>query len=142
PWMLADVRSCALPTAPPPTPDDLGRGIPAETVLSMLRRRVVPVARGCFRRDRAGRENYATRAVFELRLADREVTSADVIGEIDDALRECLLTSVDGLDVPAYAGTIVVRYPLYTQASGPALTIELHPDVAQVVDRVLPEEAP
>ncbi|MCB9599688.1 MAG: hypothetical protein H6720_04960 [Sandaracinus sp.] len=142
PWMLADVRSCALPTAPPPTPDDLGRGIPAETVLSMLRRRVVPVARGCFRRDRAGRENYATRAVFELRLADREVTSADVIGEIDDELRECLLTSVDGLDVPAYAGTIVVRYPLYTQASGPALTIELHPDVAQVVDRVLPEETP
>lgn len=142
PWMSTDTRSCALPTAPPPTPSTLGRGIPAETVLSMLRRRVVPVARGCFRRDRAGREDYATRAVFELRLTDREVAAADVVGEIDDELRECLLHAVDGLEVPAYDGTIVVRYPLYTRAHGPSLTIELHPDVASVVDRVLPSDAP
>ncbi|MCU0673300.1 MAG: VWA domain-containing protein [Myxococcota bacterium] len=142
PWMSTDTRSCALPTAPPPTPSSLGRGIPAETVLSMLRRRVVPVARGCFRRDRAGREDYATRAVFELRLTDREVAASDVVGEIDDELRECLMHAVDGLEVPAYDGTIVVRYPLYTRAHGPSLTIELHPDVASVVDRVLPSDAP
>jgi hypothetical protein len=142
PWMSTDTRSCALPSAPPPTPSTLGRGIPAETVLSMLRRRVVPVARGCFRRDRAGREDYSTRAVFELRLTDREVAGADVVGEIDDELRECLLHAVDGLEVPAYDGTIVVRYPLYTRAHGPSLTIELHPDVASVVDRVLPSDAP
>jgi hypothetical protein len=142
PWMSTDTRSCALPTAPPPPPSTLGRGIPAETVLSMLRRRVVPVARGCFRRDRAGREDYSTRAVFELRLTDREVAGADVVGEIDDELRECLLHAVDGLEVPAYDGTIVVRYPLYTRAHGPSVTIELHPDVASVVDRVLPSDAP
>jgi hypothetical protein len=142
PWMSTDRRSCARPTAPSPAPSTLGRGIPAETVLSMLRRRVVPVARGCFRRDRAGREDYATRAVFELRLTDREVAAADVVGAIDDELRECLLHAVDGLEVPAYDGTIVVRYPLYTRAHGPAVTIELHPDVASAVDRVLPSDAP
>lgn len=102
----------------------------------MLRQRIVPPARDCFRRDRAGREDYAVRAVFEIHLADREVARAEIRGELPRPLRECLLRSVDGLEVPPYAGTVVVRYPLYTERVHPPPTIELHPDVADIVDRV------
>jgi hypothetical protein len=115
-----------------------GRGVPAAIVLGMLRQRVVPAARQCFRRDRAGRADYGVRATFELRLADREVIDTSVTGDIDAALRRCLLDSVHELDVPRFSGTVVVRYPLYTARELPPPVIELEPDVAREVDRILP----
>jgi len=117
--------------------DDLGRGVPSATVLGMLRQRVVPVARRCFRRDRAGRADYAVRAVFEFRLEDREVLDARVEGEITDALRRCLRDAVEQLLVPAFDGVVVVRYPVHTQREPPPRAIELTPTVAEELDRAL-----
>ena len=70
---------------------EIGSGMPSSPLLSMLRQRIMPVARGCFRRDRAGRADYQVRAVFEFQLADREVVSAQIQGKIADDLRRCLL---------------------------------------------------
>jgi len=105
----------------------------------MLRRRVVPVARQCFRRDRAGRADYSVRAIFEFRLAEREVVGVEVRGRIREPLRRCLLEAVTALDVPRFSDTVLVRYPLRTQREERAPTIELIPEVAQEVDRVLGE---
>ncbi|MAQ15964.1 MAG: hypothetical protein CMN30_14370 [Sandaracinus sp.] len=140
PVVLAE-RRCAAPE-PEPTPEarGLGRGVPAETVLSLLRRRVVPAARRCFRLDRAGRADYSVRAVFELELSDREVNGAAVHGEIDERLRACLMDTLDDLEVPAFEGAVLVRYPLYTERHPPPPTIELRPDVAAPLDRVLRTE--
>ena len=136
PIALAGVRSCAMP--PPATASrEEGRGVPANTVLNMLRQRVVPVARRCFRRDRAGRAEYSVRATFEFRLGDREVLDADVRGSIDSELRQCLLEAVHDLDVPRFEGAVVVRYPLYTEPELRPPVIELEPEVAQQVDRIL-----
>ncbi len=142
PIALAGPAWCAAPPSPPPaaTVSTRGHGIPAETVLAMLRQRVRPVARGCFRRDRAGRGDYATRAEFVVHLADREVVRADVRGQITDELRGCLLHAVESLDVPRYDGRVIVRYPLVTERIPPPPVIELDPDVAREVDRVIPEE--
>ena len=103
----------------------------------MLRTRVIPAARACFRRDRRGREDYETRAVFHLELADREVVDVRVVGEIAAELRACLLSSVDGIEVPAFEGTVRARYPLYTVRAGPSATIELIPDVEDSLDEVI-----
>ena len=113
-----------------------GRGIPAETVLRMLRRRVQPVARRCFRRDRAGRLDYAVRAEFVIRLEDRELTEARVDGEISDELRACLASAVHDLEIPRFRGAVIVRYPLYTERVPRPPTIELVPEVARQVDAV------
>ncbi|MBW2464206.1 MAG: hypothetical protein JRH11_21335 [Deltaproteobacteria bacterium] len=113
-----------------------GRGIPAETVLRMLRRRVQPVARRCFRRDRAGRLDYAVRAEFVIRLEDRELTEARVDGEITDGLRTCLSSAVHDLEIPRFRGAVIVRYPLYTERVPRPPTIELVPEVARQVDAV------
>ena len=117
--------------------------MPAEPLLSMLRQRIIPVARGCFRRDRAGRPDYARRAVFVFRLAEREVVSADVQGEITPRLRQCLLSAVDTLEVPAFTGNVVVRYPLFTEAEPTPEQIELSAQTATELDAVLagPEAA-
>lgn len=133
----AEARSCQ-----PPAPDDADAGddrtgVPASTVLSMLRQRVVPAARQCFRRDRAGRARYSVHATFELRLADREVVEAGVSGEIAPELRRCLEDAVHDLDVPRFEGTVRVRYPVYTQAEPRPPTIQLEPEVAHRVDSVL-----
>jgi len=116
----------------------LGRGVPSATVLSLLRQRVVPVARRCFRRDRAGRADYAVRAVFEFRLEDREVLDARVEGEMTEALRSCLRAAVEELLVPALDGVVVVRYPVHTQREPPPRAIELTPEVADALDRAIP----
>jgi hypothetical protein len=145
PVALVEPRTCAPRGAPTATPirrtdEDSGRGVPAETVLRMLRQRVQPVARQCFRRDRRGRLDYAVRAEFIIRLEDRELSEARVDGEIDADLRTCLLTAAHDLDVPRFSGAVLVRYPLYTERAARPPVIELVPDVARTVDAVIPRE--
>ncbi len=142
PVVLAEARMCSAPPQPAPAEasSNLGRGVPAETVLSMLRGRIIPAARRCFRIDRAGRGDYSVRAVFELELADREVSGAEVEGEISDRLRSCLMSTLEALDVPAFRGSVLVRYPLYTERHPPPPTIELRDDVAAPVDRLLGDD--
>ncbi len=143
PVALAMARSCT-PRGPSPThaaaADRSGRGVPAETVLRMLRERVMPVARRCFRRDRAGRLDYSVRATFVIRLEDRELTEAHVDGSITDELRTCLMSAAHQLDVPRFRGAVVVSYPLHTQAVARPPVIELIPEVAREVDTVAPPE--
>lgn len=135
PWL---VRACAPPPAPssPLTSRD-GMGMPAESLLAMFRQRIVPQARGCFRRDRAGRADYAVRTELRFELADREIVRADVQGNVDAPLRACLLRAIEGLEIPAFRGKLVVRYPLYTEREAPPPTLELLPEVADRVDGIL-----
>ena len=123
-----------LPTTRPHNPRD-GRGVPAETLLSMLRGRVVPAARACFRADRAGRANYSVRASLSFELADREILSTTIGGELAPTLRACLFEAVERLEVPRFEGTVVVRYPVYTEGTPPPPTIELSAGAARGVDR-------
>lgn len=111
--------------------------LPARSLLDMLRQRIVPIARRCFRADRRGRPNYQTRAVFEFRLADREVIDAHVRGRLTPELRACLLEAVDTLEIPRFDGTISVRYPLYTAPELPPPTLTLDPEVADAVEAIL-----
>jgi len=141
PIALATPRTCE-PPEPTPPPRRLGRGMPAESVLRLLRQRLIPSARACFRRDRAGRADYSVHARYELTLADREVVRAEVRGEITDVLRACLTDAVDTLDVPRFEGAIVLRYPLYTERAPRPPTIELHDDVAAAIDSVAGDEDP
>lgn len=136
PIAFASRRACGNSTAAERAPSE-GRGVPANTVLTMLRQRVVPVARQCFRRDRAGRADYSVRATFVFRLGDREVLDARLDGEIDPLLRQCLLEAVHDLDVPRFTGVVLVRYPLYTEREQRPPVIELEPEVAREVDRIL-----
>lgn len=139
PVALAD--TCLPPDVNEPEDDEaarpLGRGMPAATVLGLLRQRVVPLARRCFRRDRVGRADYAVRAVFEFRLEDREVVRAEVQGDLSEPLRACLHAAAERLAVPAFEGAVVVRYPVYTARETPPPAIELAPDVAERLDRAL-----
>jgi hypothetical protein len=134
PVALAGPPLCAV--APPAPGARRGRGVPAETVLRMLRQRVVPIARQCFRADRRGRADYSVRAEFHFELGDREVVRAEVTGAIGEELRRCLLGAVDALDVPAFDGVVVVSYPVRTEAEPLPPTLELRPEVAREVDRV------
>ncbi len=138
PVALAVARTCTAPVPPPPPADHTGHGMPAISVLRMLRERVMPVARLCFRRDRAGRPSYHVRAEIDLQLADREVVSADVHGsDLRSSLRQCLLGAVDTLEVPPFAGTVVVTYPLRTEDAPQPPVIQLRPDIAQDVDQAV-----
>lgn len=132
----AEAPAC-MPRPPAPAPRRLGRGVPRETVLTLLRQRLVPAARACFRRDRAGRLDYAVRVVFRFELADGEVVLADVQGEMDDELRTCLSSSLDRLEVPRFEGRVVVRWPVHTARVVPDITVELSGDVAGEVDRAI-----
>jgi hypothetical protein len=114
-----------------------GAGMPGSPLLSMLRQRILPAARGCFRKDRAGRADYQVRAVFEFELADREVVSARVQGKIAEALRSCLLTAVDSLSVPRFSGKVLVRYPLVTEREPLPAQVELSAEAAGDVDTVI-----
>lgn len=111
-------------------------GLPAQSLLEMLRQRIVPIARGCFRDDRAGRAAYSARATFEFRLADREVVAADVRGRMSGELRECLLRAAFALDIPRFDGAIDVRYPVHTAAQLAPPTLTLAPDIASAVDAI------
>jgi hypothetical protein len=125
-----------------PRPAKPGIGMPSEPLLAMLRSRIIPVARACFRRDRAGRPNYSKKAVFRFQLSEREVTSADIEGSVSRKLRACLLTAVDTLDVPSFSGSVIVRYPLITEAEPLPHQIELTPETAKQIDALLRESQP
>ncbi|MEM9189347.1 MAG: vWA domain-containing protein [Myxococcota bacterium] len=133
PVAIARRRDCSPPVAPPPAPA-AGAGVPAETVLAMLRRRIVPQARACFRRDRAGRVDYSVRAAYVLELERREVAAAAVEGEFGEELRTCLEATIDTLHIPHFDGRVVLRYPVYTMREAPPPTIELRDDVSEQVD--------
>ena len=117
----------------------LGKGMPSDPLLDMLRHRVLPFARDCFRRDRGGRSEYELRAVFVFALAEREVVSADVEGRIPEPLRQCLMGAVDTLEVPRFTGTVMVRYPLVTESAPKAEQIQLTQVAARAVDDLLRE---
>ncbi|MBX3275577.1 MAG: hypothetical protein KF729_35285 [Sandaracinaceae bacterium] len=121
--------------------DDGRSSLPAPSLLRMLRQRIVPAARGCFRDDRRGRPSYQQRAVFAFRLADREVVASRVEGTLDAGLRSCLADAMDTLDVPPFDGSVDVRYPIYTAPRLPEPVLSLGADVAAAVDAVAEEAA-
>jgi hypothetical protein len=145
PVALAQERPCAVskPMAKAQGQTEkpaLGKGMPSDPLLDMLRLRVMPFARDCFRRDRGGRSEYELRAVFVFALAEREVVSADIEGRIPEPLRQCLMGAVDTLDVPRFTGTVVVRYPLVTESAPKAEQIQLTQVSARAVDDLLRED--
>ena len=79
---------------------------------------------------------------FQVTLADREIVDASAVGEIPEELAACLLRAFDGVEVPQFGGTLVVRWPVHTDAILPPPVIELGPDVARMVDRVGIDESP
>jgi hypothetical protein len=142
PVALAEERVCKpAPVAKVKAQGELeiGSGMPADPLLDMLRRRILPVARGCFRRDRAGRADYQKRAVFAFTLAEREIVDARIEGKIPEPLRACLLKAVDTLDVPRFSGTVVVRYPLITESMPLPEQVELQAGTAADLDRMFKE---
>ncbi len=124
-------RSCATEAAA--ALETRTASLPARVLRDQLRRRVIPPARRCFRDDRGGRTRVHREVAFDLVLADREIVDASVDGDIPDSLRACLLGAFDGVDVPAFDGTLVVRWPVHTEAFPPPPLIELAPDVADDV---------
>jgi hypothetical protein len=131
---LAHHRSCAVAA---PAAASSETGLPSRPLLMQLRRRVIPLARRCFRDDRRGRADYSTRADIRVTLADREIVDTHIEGPITPALSSCLASAFDGLEIPSFDGTIVVHWPLYTAAEPPPPTLELAPDVSRSVDRVM-----
>ncbi|MFO0681978.1 MAG: hypothetical protein U0234_08005 [Sandaracinus sp.] len=129
-------RSCETTAAPAATSSGATHGLPGRVLRDQLRRRVIPPARACFRDDRAGRAHVHREVTFELVLADREIARASVTGDITDELRTCLLGAFDGVEVPSFDGTLVVRWPLHTEAVVPPPVIELAPDVAREVHAI------
>jgi len=145
PVALAEPRGCEKrpsQKAKRIRPAKPGKGMPSEPLLFMLRSRIIPVARACFRRDRAGRPNYSKRAVFRFQLSEREVTFSDIEGAVSQKLRECLLSTVDTLDVPYFSGNVIVRYPLITESEPLPHEIELTAETAKQVDALLRESGP
>ncbi len=141
PVAVARERVCKVAATPKVgTAGEIGVGMPEEPLLQMLRRRIMPVARGCFRRDRAGRASYDRRAVFAFTLADREVVDARVQGRIPQPLRECLLSAVDTLDVPRFSGIVKVRYPLVTESVPQPSQVDLSSGTAGEVDALFGRE--
>jgi hypothetical protein len=116
--------------------------MPSDPLLDMLRRRILPVARGCFRRDRAGRAVYQKRAVFAFTLAEREVVSAEVQGSIPEPLKNCLIAAVDSLEVPRFTGIVSVHYPLVTESADVPEQIDLKAQTAGTLDRLFGENGP
>jgi hypothetical protein len=134
-------RSCA---APAPTAEAVaGRrsGLSAAALLRTLRRRMIPRARDCFRSDRRGRAGYSTHVSLTLTLADREIVDVRAEGAIEPTLRACLVDAADAIDVPAFDGVVVARWPLYSRPDLPPPTLELHPDLASAVDAIGREDA-
>jgi hypothetical protein len=109
---------------------------PAQDLLALLRTRLLPGARGCLRRDRAGRLDYAVRAVFELAFADREVEAAQVTGPMSPELRRCLLEATESLEVPGLPGRVTVRYPIATRAEPLPSPTPMPAELAAQVEQV------
>ncbi|MFK8003816.1 MAG: hypothetical protein AB8H86_29910 [Polyangiales bacterium] len=132
-------RAGEFPAASEPT-ENAATSFASEPVLSLLRSRLIPAARACLRSDRRGREDHSVRAVYELTLADQEVVSAAVRGEMPDALRVCLRDAAGRLEVPAFAGRVQIRYPLYTQGVTPAPSVALDGAAGAAVDATFGNE--
>lgn len=137
PVRLAFARRCRVPPKQAPKKLAEGEGMPSSPLLQMLRERIIPVARGCLRRDRAGRADYAVRAVYRFTLAEQEVVRARVEGNIAPPLRRCLRDAVDSLLVPRFTGTVHVSYPIRTLRETLPSQIELSAGTAQELERVL-----
>ena len=133
---LAHRRGCGAAEAADEAGDEPARALPPRALLDQLRRRVVPVARGCFRDDRRGRADYSTRATIHAVLSDRELSEVRVEGEISSALSSCIAGAFAGLDVPRFDGTLELRWGLYTEAEPPPPTMHLSPDLSRAVDRI------
>lgn len=112
-------------------------GMPAESVLSMLRTQLVPAARGCLRTDRKGRANYAVALTFHLLLERREINEARIEGDIAAPLRACLQALLPQLTVPFFSGRIRLSYPIHTEREAPPPTVEMEPELRRTVDRTL-----
>lgn len=112
-------------------------GMPAESVLNMLRTQLIPKARACLRTDRKGRGDYAVELTFHALFARREISDAHIEGAIAEPLRLCLEQALDELRVPAFSGRIRVRYPIHTAREPEPPVIELEPDVAREVERAI-----
>jgi hypothetical protein len=114
-------------------------GVPPQVLLASMRRRIIPLARGCFRDDRRGRPRESRQVEITLTLAEREVVDGSVRGQIEPRLRSCLLASLDQLDIPRFEGAIHVTWPLHTEAVAPPPVIELTRELAGQVDAIVAE---
>jgi hypothetical protein len=136
-------RSCRAPASTAPTTTSARRsGLSQAALLRELRRRIMPLARDCFRSDRRGRAAYSTEVALVLTLADREIVDVRADGAIEPSLRACMIAAADALEVPAFDGVIVARWPLYSRPELPPPTLELHPDLATAIDRIGPSQSP
>ena len=126
---------CAEPDAPRARPRD--DGIVAETLLAHLRTRLVPPARRCLRRDRAGRADYSVSATYTLQLEDSEIRGFAVEGDIAAPLRACLEDTVQRLDLPRFTRRYVVRYPIHTERSEDAPAVVLDDRAESMLDDTL-----
>jgi hypothetical protein len=111
--------------------------MPKQSVLSMLRDQLVPQARGCLRTDRKGRADYAVNLTFHALFAEREAYDVRIDGKIPEPLRQCLAVVVQDLRIPAFSGRIRVRYPIHTEREPESPVIELEPEAAEQVERVI-----
>lgn len=73
---------------------------------------------------------------MRLRLASGEVEEVLITGEMDDRLRHCLESSIEGLDMPRFDDVILVTYPMVTRGQVRPPTVELAPDLAHEVDAI------
>ncbi len=112
-------------------------GMPAESVLEMLRTQLVPKARACLRQDRRGRADYAVSLTFSAHFQAREVSEMRVEGNIPEALRTCLSELLPRLRVPAFSGGVRIRYPIHTDRAPVPPVIELTPELRESVQRVI-----
>jgi hypothetical protein len=112
-------------------------GMPRQSVLSMLRDQLVPQARGCLRTDRKGRADYAVSLIFHALFAEREAYDVRIEGKIPEPLRQCLAVVVQDLRIPSFSGRICVRYPIHTEREPEAPVVELEPEAAEQVERVI-----
>jgi hypothetical protein len=142
-WITGDSQrdeaAIAAPTfqdAPAPAPS-ADTGMPAQSVLNMLRTQLLPKARACLRSDRKGRGDYAVQVTFHALFAQREISDVRIEGKIQEALRSCLEGVLSELRVPAFSGRIRVRYPIHTEREPDPPVIQLEPDVAAQVERVI-----
>lgn len=110
-------------------------GMPAESVLSMLRTQLVPQARACLRSDRKGRGDYAVELTFHALFAQREAYEVRISGDIPKPLRGCLEALVPKLKVPLFTGRIRVKYPIHTEREPPPPVIELEPELDRTLER-------
>lgn len=89
------------------------------TIQRIVRRTVLPRARECFARERAGRAAWEGRATLVLGIEGSEVGFSDVETE-SPALRACILEAVDHLALPEVTGPagarVLIRYPFVSRA--------------------------